>query len=137
MGILVLKDYECYTPDASFFWTRPLVKPYFTYCVIIWGNTYKKYLNKIKILQKKIIRIITFSEFNAHTEPLFRKFKIMTTSQLYEYFSSIFVFKSLKNMLPNGLSDMFSHNFVSRKFMDLRSNFCTRKGLSFNKIQLF
>ena len=51
----------------------------------------------------------------------------MTTSKLYEYFSSIFVFKSLKNLLPNGFSDVFSHNFVSRKFMDLRSNFCTRK----------
>ena len=47
-----------------------LIKPHFIYCVTIWGNTYNKYLHKIHLVQKKIIRIITRSEFYAHTSPL-------------------------------------------------------------------
>ena len=47
-----------------------LIKPHFIYCITIWRNTFKKYLNKVHLIQKKVIRIITFSEFSAHTAPL-------------------------------------------------------------------
>ena len=109
-----------------------LVKPYFTYCNIIWGNTYIKNLNRVKILQKKIIRIITFSGFYAHTEPLFRKLNIMTTTQLYDYFVAIFVFKSLNNLLPKNLSSIFTRNVTSRKNLNIRPHFCTKKVSEFS-----
>ena len=50
-----------------------LIKPHFIYCITIWGNTFKKYLNKVHLVQKKVIRIIAFSEFSAHTAPLLEK----------------------------------------------------------------
>ena len=40
-----------------------LIKPHFIYCVTIWGNTHNQYLHKIHLVQKKVIRIITRSEF--------------------------------------------------------------------------
>jgi len=109
-----------------------LIKPYLIYCNIIWGNTYTKYLNKVNILQKKIIRIITFSGFNTHTGPLFRKLKIMSTSQLYDYFTSIFVFRSLNNLLPERFTRIFVHNVTSRKTCELRPHFCTKKASEFS-----
>ena len=51
-----------------------LLNPYFTYCINIWGNSFKTHLKRIEILQRKIIRIITFSKHAAHTRPLFQQY---------------------------------------------------------------
>ena len=50
-----------------------LVCPFLTYCIIAWGNTYQTSLQPLIVLQKKAIRIITFSSFFEHTSPLFLK----------------------------------------------------------------
>jgi hypothetical protein len=91
-----------------------LIKPYFTYCIIIWGNTYKTYIHKLYIQQKIIIRIINFSGFNSHTDPLFKKLKVMNIEQLYTYFVAIFVYKSIKHLLPDRFSNYFSKNVTPR-----------------------
>ena len=36
------------------------------YCTLLWANTYSSCLNKLRILQKKAIRIITQSHYLAH-----------------------------------------------------------------------
>ena len=59
-----------------------LIKPRFIYCITIWGNTFKKYLNKVHLIQKKVIRIITLSEFSAHTAPLLEKHGILNIYKL-------------------------------------------------------
>ena len=35
-----------------------LILPHLTYCITIWGKTFKKYTNEIILIQKKILRII-------------------------------------------------------------------------------
>ena len=46
-----------------------LVYPFLTYGIIVWGNTYTTTLKPIVILQKKAVRIITFSKRDAHSSP--------------------------------------------------------------------
>ena len=41
----------------------------------IWGLTSEDNLKKIEILQKKCIRIMSFSDFRSHTNPIFTKLK--------------------------------------------------------------
>ena len=60
-----------------------LVYPYLHYGNIIWANTYPTRLDKIKKLQKKIIKIITFSNFTAVTAPLFSKLSVLTIDNIY------------------------------------------------------
>ena len=48
-----------------------LIYPYLSYCNVIWGDTHDIHLNKLLLLQKKAVRIITNSEFLASTTPLF------------------------------------------------------------------
>ncbi len=72
-----------------------LSKPDFEYCLTIWGNTYKTHLNKLQLLQKKVIRLITFSELHAHTASLFDSRNICTLNALHQYYTSILVFDSL------------------------------------------
>ena len=62
-----------------------LVYPYLTYCVSVWGSTYQSNLNRIIILQKKIIRIISKVSFDAHTGVLFKKQEILKFSDIYLY----------------------------------------------------
>ena len=48
-----------------------LIYPFLIYGATIWGNTYETTLHPLIILQKKAVRIITFSQFSDHTSPLF------------------------------------------------------------------
>ena len=54
-----------------------LILPHLQYCVLLWSNTYTIHLKKIKILQKRAIRIITKSQYTSHTDPLFSKLKLL------------------------------------------------------------
>ena len=62
-----------------------LVYPCLTYCVSVWGSTYQSNLNRIIILQKKIIRIISKVSFDAHTGVLFKEQEILKFSDIYLY----------------------------------------------------
>ena len=48
-----------------------LVYPFLTYGLIAWGNTYATTLKPVVVLQKKAVRIIAFSNRDAHSSPLF------------------------------------------------------------------
>ena len=47
-----------------------LIYPYLYYCNIVWASTYKSNLRRLVIVQKRIIRIINNSHFNAHADPI-------------------------------------------------------------------
>ena len=47
---------------------NPLILPHLNYDVTAWG--YKS--DRIQKLQKKLVRIISVSKYNAHPEPLFK-----------------------------------------------------------------
>jgi len=49
-----------------------LVYPYLYYGNTIKANTYPTRLEPVIKLQKKVVRIITFSDFRRHSKPLFR-----------------------------------------------------------------
>ena len=47
------------------------------FSLISWGNSYEFNLHPVFLLQKRVIRIITFSSFFKHTSPFFTSLKIM------------------------------------------------------------
>ena len=46
-----------------------LLLPHIKYCLVTWGYQCKR----INILQKRAIRLITLTNYNSHTAPLFKK----------------------------------------------------------------
>ena len=44
--------------------------PYLCYCNHVWGSTYITNLQKLIVLQKKIVRMISGSGYRDHTDPL-------------------------------------------------------------------
>ena len=63
------------------------------------GNANSAALHKTILLQKRAIRIINKAQYNSHTEPLFKKSKILKVKDMFEYqviqFMNDFVMRKL------------------------------------------
>jgi hypothetical protein len=87
-----------------------LVYPYLIYANLIWGNTYKTHIQKLFTIQKKLVRLITFSSYFEHTDPIFKKLKILNIYKINEYLTSLFMFRYYK---VQNLPEIFCNYFVS------------------------
>ena len=72
------------------------VYPYLIYGVEIWGNACNVYLDPLVKLQKKCLRIITFSSYLEHTEPLFQNLEIFNFQKLVINRIAMLMFKNSK-----------------------------------------
>ena len=84
-----------------------LILPHSTYCNIIWGNCSNYLLQRLFLLQKRAIRIITKSPYLAHTSVLFRQLKILNIYDLHLYLVAIFMFLYMKNIRPESFNEFF------------------------------
>ena len=87
-----------------------MVQPYLTYGIILWGPTYRCHLKQVSILQKKTIRCIHKLYYNAHTEPLFIRNKILKLDDLYKFELSKFMFDCINGKLPTPILEFFISN---------------------------
>ncbi len=87
-----------------------LFHSYITYGIVLWGSTYSSYLQQIRICQKKAMRCIHRSAYNAHTDPLFCDSKILKFDDLYKLEVGKFVYDALHEMLPKPLLRVFVPN---------------------------
>ena len=99
-----------------------LVYPYLYYGNIVWGSAYKSNLSRLKVLQKRIIRIITKSPFDAHTAPLFRKYHFLTLNNIYLLQVALFMFSVHSNSTPEIFQTMFSRNFETHHYRTRQAN---------------
>ena len=84
-----------------------LIYPFLTYSLITWGTTYQTALLPLITLQKRAVRIITFSEYNCHSSPLFRKLKILKVIDLLYLYCALFMHDYYSNRLPLIFNDFF------------------------------
>ena len=69
------------------------VYPYLLYGILIWGDAANAHLNSLFLIQKKIIRIITLSEYLAPTRPLFLSTEILKLKDIYRFSLGIHMYK--------------------------------------------
>ena len=84
--------------------------PHFTYCNQVWGSNYKTSLEKMFLIQKKMIRIITSSPYRAHTEPLFIANYLLDLYDINDYMVSLFMYKNITPEIPTLFSSFFRKN---------------------------
>ena len=70
-----------------------LAYPYLLYGNAVWGNANPVHLSPLVKIQKKLIRIITMSDYLAHTGPLFKKCKILKVSDLCSFVLAQYMYK--------------------------------------------
>ncbi len=84
-----------------------LFQSHLSYGLSLWEKSYDSYLSKLNILQKKIIRAITFSDFHAHTSPIFKNLKILSLKDLLIYKTVSLMWDFDHDKLPESLSALF------------------------------
>lgn len=67
--------------------------PFMNYCNVVWGATSPTYLAKIVKIQKKFLRMISYSSKYAPSAPLFLRYKILSIEKVNVYLSCIFIHK--------------------------------------------
>ena len=92
------------------------VFPYLIYCCEIWGNTSHTYLDPLIKCQKKIIRIMTFSQYDAHSKPLFMKLHILDLQKLIIHRIALMMYKHSVQLLPVPVSNLFIKNSSIHKY---------------------
>ena len=96
-----------------------MILPHVMYCNIVWGNCAQYLLNRIHILQKRAIRIITKSKPYSHSDPLFKKMKLLTIYDIHKFITCTFMYQYINNTLPKFLEN----GFVKKKCMyNIRQN---------------
>ena len=84
-----------------------LVKSYLEYGILAWGNAKSKEIDKISIIQKKILRNLYNSKYNAHTDPIYSCLKILKFEDILQYNSITLMYKYVNSLLPDSFSDIF------------------------------
>ena len=71
-----------------------LFYPYLIYCNVLWAGTYSTHLHNIEMLQKRAIRIISGSEYLAHTTPLFYDAGILKAVDVHRLLLLLYYFRN-------------------------------------------
>ena len=102
--------------------TKSLIKlyytfiyPYMIYCNVIWGGTNQTHLNRMFVLQKRVIRVIHGLNSRAHTEELFFDSKILKLKDLNFYFLGQHVYKNFDSFTSDHVT-----GYMTRQNSDLR-----------------
>ncbi len=73
--------------------------------LLIWGFK----CEKITKLQKKFVRILSLSKYNAHTEPLFKQLKLLKIIDIFKLQELKIYYKYKNNKLPHYLQLLRFH----------------------------
>ena len=86
------------------------IYPYLIYCIEIWGCAAPSHLHSLFLLQKKIVRIMTFAPYLAHTEPIFNSLELLPVQKIFINRIGIVMFKYSCDMLPDPIANLYSKN---------------------------
>ena len=96
IGILNRLKHELPLPILKTIYNT-LFLPHLNYGILLWGSE----IESIHKLQKRVLRIISGSKFNAHTEPICREEQLLKVNEIYKLAIYKFYFKLINNELPH------------------------------------
>ena len=97
-----------------------LIYPYLQYCNIAWAPQQSNYIDKLFILQKKALRVVCKTQWDAHTTPLFKSLNTLKIQDVTKLQTGCFMYKAMNNQLPPLFADYFTlncniHNYFTRQ----------------------
>ena len=73
-----------------------------------WQYTSKTNINKVFKLQKKCLRMMTFSDFDAPSDPLFKKLELLKLQDIFNLRVIEYIYDYFNTCLPPTLNKMFT-----------------------------
>ena len=99
-----------------------LILPHFSYCLLSWGSVID-IKHHLFILQKRAIRLISDNNFIAHTEPIFKRLKLLKITDMFQVTVWKFYYKLMNNSLPPYF------NYVKPRLPDVCTHYSVRRPL--------
>ena len=65
-----------------------------------WENTYQSNIYSLVTIQKRAVRIISFSHFQAHASELFKKFNLVEVMDITKPYTATFMYQFHKSFFP-------------------------------------
>ena len=93
-----------------------LILPYLNYCVLAWGNSSITLIDRINVVQKRVLRIVNNVGFRAHTNELFYNCNILKISDLHLYNLGIFMYELSQGNLPDVFAPLFQRNYTLHSY---------------------
>ena len=98
-----------------------MIHPYLLYCNVVWGGASLTALKKLTVLQKRGIRVITYSEYRAPSSPLFKQLRILKLHDIYKLQIYMFMYKAKYSLMPESCSQFVRLNSVASRY-DFRTD---------------
>ena len=89
-----------------------LILPHLQYSILCWGSNPGKLVN----LQKRAMRLISGSKYNAHTEPIFKRLDLLKLDDIFKLSVLKFYYRFNKGILPHYLQNMFHENVPQHSY---------------------
>ena len=86
------------------------IYPYMIYCIEAWGNASNCHLDQLYKIQKKVIRLISFTNNDISSATTFKKLEILPLNKLVYNRIGIMMYKYFNNILPPAINDLYVSN---------------------------
>ena len=80
------------------------------YGCLVWSYSTYRNVDRIIKLQKRCIRIITYSEFTEHTGPILSELKLLKVKDIFSLIRLLFMFDFINENVPEELKTIFVIN---------------------------
>ena len=96
------------------------IYPYLIYCIEAWGNATNCHLKQLYLIQKKVIRMITFANYNTPSIDIFKNLNILPLEKLVVHRIGVMMYKYANDLLPPALNYLYTsnsnvHNYTTRQ----------------------
>ena len=116
-----------------------LIYSHIVYAIEVWGFAFKTELNKIFVLQKRVMRLLTLEVYPSApgplipTEPIFAKLNVLKVEDIYNHQVSKFVFKCIYRITPIQFHDWYKFTCGIHEH-STRSNYTVNDGIIINNL---
>ena len=96
-----------------------LALPHLHFCIGAWGFNN---LDRIKNIQKRLLRTITLSKYNAHTQPLCKQLKTLLIEDIFSLYCMKFYYLHENNKLPQYFTHMFFKPTIPKRIVSSKNS---------------
>ena len=106
-----------------------LIYPFLIYAIPVWGVANEIYMKPLHILQKKVVRLITFNDEILrpaapliHSAPIFNELQIITIYDIFKAQTTKFVYECINYISPPQFFGYYEHVPAHHNTMASRNN---------------
>ena len=79
-----------------------------SYGIAVWGLTHKTVIYTVFLIQKKILKAVTFSDTTVHSDPIFSRLGLLKVGDIFQLQLLSFMYDCYHGLVPSYFSSYFT-----------------------------